>query len=56
MKCVAFGSDHAGYEMKVFLVHELARRGFEVTDLGTDSAEPTDYPPMRTSFRSEQEL
>ena len=46
MKRVAIGSDHAGYEMKTFLFHELARRGFEVTDLGTDSAEPTDYPPF----------
>jgi len=44
MKRVAIGSDHAGYEMKVFLVHELAHRGFEVTDLGTDSVESTDYP------------
>jgi ribose 5-phosphate isomerase B len=32
--------------MKTFLLHDLARRGFEVTDLGTDSAEPTDYPPF----------
>ncbi len=46
MKRVAIGSDHAGYEMKAFLVHELAGRGFEVADLGTDSAEPTDYPPF----------
>ena len=29
MKRVAIGSDHAGYEMKTFLFHELARRGFE---------------------------
>ena len=46
MKRVAIGSDHAGYELKVFLSRELSLRGFEVADLGTDSAQPTDYPPF----------
>lgn len=38
------GSDHAGIELKKLLVAELTRRGFEVRDFGTDSAESCDYP------------
>ncbi len=42
---VAIGSDHAGFELKLFLVRELQDAGVEVIDLGTSSPEPTDYPP-----------
>jgi ribose 5-phosphate isomerase B len=42
---VALGSDHAGYALKEVLKAELVRRGIEVADLGTDSAERSvDYP------------
>ena len=41
---IALGSDHAGYALKSALGHRLKELGHEVTDLGTDSEEPTDYP------------
>lgn len=46
MTRIAIGSDHAGFEMKAFLIRELTSRGFEISDLGTDSIEPIDYPPF----------
>jgi ribose 5-phosphate isomerase B len=36
-------SDHAGYELKLFVKDYLAKKGFDVTDLGTNSAESCDY-------------
>ena len=44
MAKVAIGSDHAGFELKSFLIEELKRRGHAVHDCGTDSPEPVDYP------------
>ena len=41
---IAIGADHAGLEMKRDLVAYLAKAGHEVTDLGTHSTEPVDYP------------
>ena len=42
---IALGSDHAGYELKTLLKSSLESWGYEVLDLGTDSAsEPVDYP------------
>jgi ribose 5-phosphate isomerase B len=43
---VAIGSDHAGFDLKVHLVAELARLGHDVLDLGTDSTASVDYPPI----------
>jgi ribose 5-phosphate isomerase B len=43
---VAIGSDHAGYELKCHLVGQLERLGHTVIDLGADSTEPVDYPPI----------
>jgi ribose 5-phosphate isomerase B len=43
---VAIGSDHAGYRLKQHLVATLPQWGHEVVDLGTDSSEPVDYPPI----------
>ena len=43
---VAIGSDHAGFELKQHLVEHLQSLGHEVTDLGTDSTESVDYPPI----------
>ena len=42
---IAIGADHAGYELKQYLVPRLRGLGHEVTDLGTNSAESVDYPP-----------
>ena len=43
---VAIGSDHAGYPLKEHLKHTLTRLGHAVEDLGTDSEESVDYPPI----------
>lgn len=41
---VAIGADHAGYELKQLLAQRLAEAGHSVTDLGTHSDDPVDYP------------
>jgi ribose 5-phosphate isomerase B len=43
---VAIGSDHAGFVLKARLSETLISLGHEVDDLGTDSEEPVDYPPI----------
>jgi ribose 5-phosphate isomerase B len=43
---ITLASDHAGFRLKAFLVRHLGDQGHEVTDLGTDSEEPVDYPPF----------
>jgi RpiB/LacA/LacB family sugar-phosphate isomerase len=43
---VAVGADHAGYALKQELVPWLRSIGYEVTDLGTNSTEPVDYPDV----------
>ena len=46
MAIVAVGSDHAGYVLKQALIVHLGHLGHEVTDHGTDSVEPVDYPAI----------
>ena len=41
---IAIGADHAGFRYKERLRQVLAGRGHEVTDFGTDSEQPVDYP------------
>src|SRR5205085_11517195 len=41
---IAIGSDHAGCRYKEKIKQYLAGLGHEVTDFGTDSEEPVDYP------------
>lgn len=43
MKKIGIACDHAGYEMKEFLVGYLDARGYEVLDFGTHSPESVDY-------------
>jgi ribose 5-phosphate isomerase B len=43
-KPVAIASDHAGYQMKLEIIPFIERMGFKVTDLGTSSSRPSDYP------------
>jgi len=43
---IAMGSDHAGFPLKEELKVFLAEQGHVVLDLGTDSAEPVDYPDI----------
>jgi ribose 5-phosphate isomerase B len=41
---IAIGSDHAGFRYKEKIKQFLSALGHEVTDFGTDSEEPVDYP------------
>jgi ribose 5-phosphate isomerase B len=43
---VAIGCDHTGLAMKRALVAHLRGRGMAVTDLGTDTTDPVDYPDV----------
>jgi len=43
---IALGADHAGYPLKTEVAKHLADGGHEVIDLGTDSEEAVDYPPI----------
>jgi ribose 5-phosphate isomerase B len=41
---LVLGSDHAGFRLKGVLADHLTAGGHEVTDVGTFSEEPVDYP------------
>ena len=41
---LALGADHAGFALKEALKAHLQSQGFRVTDLGTHSPDPADYP------------
>lgn len=41
---IAIASDHAGFEYKELLKSHLEAMGISVTDFGTHSADPVDYP------------
>jgi ribose 5-phosphate isomerase B len=41
---VAFGADHAGFQLKEHLIKTAGALGHEIVDLGTYSAESVDYP------------
>ena len=44
MPVVALGADHAGFPLKEDLKGWLIAHGYDVVDLGTQSAEAVDYP------------
>jgi ribose 5-phosphate isomerase B len=41
---IAMGADHAGFPLKEELKRFLQADGHDVTDYGTDSTDPVDYP------------
>ena len=41
---IAIGSDHAGYEMKSYLIDKLEKQGYDIVDCGTNSRDSVDYP------------
>jgi ribose 5-phosphate isomerase B len=43
---VVIGSDHTGVAMKKAILQHLRGRGVAVTDVGTGTAEPVDYPDI----------
>ncbi len=40
---IAIASDHGGFELKAVIKKHLEEKSYDVTDLGTDSAESCDY-------------
>jgi ribose 5-phosphate isomerase B len=49
---IAFGSDHAGFELKQWLVGEVRSAGHTVLDLGAHDAAPSDYPDFARAVGS----
>jgi ribose 5-phosphate isomerase B len=51
---IPIGCDHAGFDLKSFLIETLSPEGFHFKDFGTFSNEPVDYPdiihPLATSI------
>ncbi len=45
-KSIGIATDHAGYQLKEFLVGWLSAKGFDVIDYGTMSEESMDYPDV----------
>src|SRR5512147_610077 len=41
---IAVGFDHAGFPLKKIVIDTILVQGHEVIDMGTDSAEPVDFP------------
>ncbi|MGD2102314.1 MAG: ribose 5-phosphate isomerase B [Acidimicrobiia bacterium] len=43
---MAVGADHGGFPLKERIAFKLKEAGWDVTDCGTDSHEPVDYPDL----------
>lgn len=41
---IAIGADHAGFSLKGRVIRLLETEGHSISDLGTDSTDPVDYP------------
>jgi RpiB/LacA/LacB family sugar-phosphate isomerase len=41
---IVIGSDHAGFELKSTIVSYIQELGHQIIDVGTNNAEPVDYP------------
>lgn len=50
---LAFGADHAGYELKNHLIQTARDLGHEVNDLGTNGPESVDYPDFAEAVARE---
>jgi ribose 5-phosphate isomerase B len=46
IKSIAIGSDHSGIALKAALRDHLRKGGLSVLDIGTDTADPVDYPDI----------
>ena len=49
---IAIGCDHAGCEMKKYIIDTLSEKGFEFVDMGCDGS-PCDYPVIAESVCNE---
>ena len=50
---MAVATDHGGFPLKERIIQELKRLGHHVTDLGTNSADPVDYPDYAAAVARE---
>ena len=50
---IAVATDHGGFPLKQRVIQELERLGHHVTDLGTNSADPVDYPDYAEAIAHE---
>jgi ribose 5-phosphate isomerase B len=50
---LAVATDHAGFPLKARIIDELRRLGHQVTDLGTCSTDPVDYPDFARAVARE---
>ena len=41
---IAIGCDHAGFAVKNVIIEHITKKGYEVVDVGTDSADSCHYP------------
>ena len=46
---IAAAFDHAGFPLKALVIDTLTELGHEVTDLGTNSTDPVDYPDIAST-------
>jgi ribose 5-phosphate isomerase B len=44
MKVIPIGCDHAGFELKQFLIEKLSAKGYTFKDYGTYAEDSIDYP------------
>ena len=49
IKRIALGADHGGFELKNAIVDYLKKKGYEVSDFGTNSKDSVDYPDYADS-------
>lgn len=52
---IAIGSDHAGFELKQELCKYLTEKGFQMHDMGPESADSVDYPDFAHKVASSVE-
>lgn len=55
MKTIGFASDHAGFELKKYLIDNVAVKGLSIIDYGTYSQESCDYPDFAHKLASSVE-
>ena len=52
MKKIGIASDHAGFQLKEYLIGWLGAKGYEVYDYGCPSEESCDYPDFAHALAS----
>lgn len=46
IRSIAIGADHGGFELKQDLIPYISQLGYKVSDCGTYSTDPVDYPDV----------